>query len=72
MATSKEAIGTAIGGAAGAATVAKEGLGAAKEATDAMSGLVAAGPWILLGVLIVGFSGYLIWKRWKRLKEEQV
>jgi putative chitinase len=73
MTTSKTGGAAILTGAGGAAIVAKEGVEAAtaiKDATkDAWGLAVSVGPWVLLGVVIIGFAVYIWLERRKKLVE---
>lgn len=76
MTTSTEGGAAVITGAAGAAVVVKEATEAAKQvheaATDVWSLLASVGPWVALGVVIVGAAAFIWWRRRQRLQEHGV
>ncbi len=70
MATSKTgnvAIATA---ATGAIAPINEAIQAAKDTADGVSGLMAAGPWVLLAVLLLGFAAFIWYDRSQKLDVE--
>lgn len=55
-----------IGGFTSTATIVNEGARAAKESTTSVIDLVSSiGPWVLLGLVVAGAAGYIIYERRK-------
>jgi lysozyme family protein len=60
---------TAAGGAAGTAIIVKETVENVKEAGDAVSGLMAAAPWVALALVVIGAAWFVWWKYRDKIKE---
>jgi lysozyme len=58
-------IAAGIGSASGAVAIAKEATDAAKDTTDNIGAVIAAGPWVLLLVVALG-AGWWIWRERQR------
>jgi lysozyme family protein len=72
MATSKTGNTAIITAAAGSLAPVNEAIKAAKETADGVSGIMAAGPWVLLALVIVAGAAYIWWDRRKKLVEHGV
>lgn len=72
IATSKAANASILAGVAGAAAPATEAINAAKEAADGVSALMAAGPWVLLALVVIGAAVFIWFDRKKKLEEHGI
>lgn len=72
IATSKTANASILAGVAGAAAPATEAINAAKEAADGVSALMAAGPWVLLALVVIGAAVFIWLDRKKKLEEHGI
>lgn len=72
IATSKTANASILAGVAGAAAPATEAINAAKEAADGVSALMAAGPWVLLALVVIGAAVFIWFERKKKLEEHGI
>lgn len=63
---------TAVTGATGTLTVAKEGVDAVKESTSSIMDLATSvGPWVLLAIVLAGGAAYIIYERRNKRLEAQ-
>lgn len=76
MKTSKTGGAAILTGAGGAAIVIKEGAEVATQvkdaATDVWALAASVGPWVLLGVAIIGFAGFIWWDRRRKMREHGI
>lgn len=72
MAQSKTGGAAVIAAVTGAAAPVNEAIKAAKDTADGVTGLMAAGPWVLLAIVIVGVAAFIWYDRRKKLIEEHV
>jgi GH24 family phage-related lysozyme (muramidase) len=72
MVASKTGNAAIIAGLTGSLAPINEAMKAARETADGVSGLAAAGPWVLLAVVIVGAVAFIWFDRRKKLTEEGV
>lgn len=72
MVSSKTGAAAVATGVAGAIGPINEAVTAARDTADGVSALAAAGPWVLLCVVIVAASAFIWWDRRRKLKEDGV
>lgn len=72
IAESKTGGAAIVTGIAGAAGPVNEAIRAARETADGVSGLMAAGPWVLLALVIIGAAAFIWFDRRKKLHEDGV
>jgi lysozyme len=72
MAASKTGNAAIFAGMAGSLTPINEAVRAFRETTEGVSGLAAAGPWMLLVVVIIGAVTFIWFDRRKKLTEDGV
>jgi GH24 family phage-related lysozyme (muramidase) len=72
MAQSKTGAAAIVTGVTGAVAPVNEAMKAARDTADGVSGLMAAGPWVLLAVVIVAAVAFIWWDRRRKLYEEGV
>jgi lysozyme family protein len=61
--------GAAIGTAGGTAIIVKETVENVNQATSAVSGLLAAAPWVLLAIVVIGAAWFVWWKYREKIKD---
>jgi lysozyme len=69
---SKTANAALLAGAVGAIAPVNEVIKATRETADGVSGLMAAGPWIAVAVVVIAAAAFIIWDRQRRLVEDGV
>lgn len=72
MATSKTANASILAGVAGAAAPVNEAIKAANDTADGVSGLLAAGPWVLLALIVIGAAAFIWLDRRKKMQEHGI
>ncbi len=72
IATSKTANTSILVGAGGAIAAGNEVVKATKEAADGVSGILSAGPWVLLALVIIGGAAFIWWDRRKKMQEHGI
>jgi lysozyme len=69
---SKTANAAFLAGAVGAIGPVNEVIKATRETADGVSGLMAAGPWIAVAVVVIAAAAFIIWDRQRKLTEDGV
>jgi lysozyme len=69
---SKTANAAFLAGAVGAIAPVNEIIKTTRETADGVSGLMAAGPWIAVAVVVIAAAAFIIWDRQRRLTEDGV
>jgi lysozyme len=69
---SKTANAAFLAGAVGAIAPVNEIIKTTRETADGVSGLMAAGPWIAVAVVVIAAAAFIIWDRQRRLVEDGV
>ena len=72
MAKSKTGAAATVAGLTGALAPINEAVRAARDTADGVSGLMAAGPWIILAVVIIGAAAFIWFDRKRKLEEDGV
>jgi lysozyme len=72
MAASKTGNAAIVAGLTGSLAPINEAMKAFRETTEGVSGLAAAGPWVLLAVVIIGAVTFIWFDRRKKLTEDGV
>jgi lysozyme len=72
MAQSKTGNTAIVTGVVGAVAPINEALKATRETADGVSGLMAAGPWVIIAVLLTAGAAFIWWDRRRKLTEEGV
>jgi len=69
---SKTANAAFLAGAVGAIAPVNEIIKTTRETADGVSGLMAAGPWIAVAVVVIAAAAFIIWDRQRKLTEDGV
>lgn len=72
MAQSKTGAAAIVTGVTGAIAPVNEAIKAARDTADGVSGLMAAGPWVLLAVVLIAGAAFIWWDRRRKLQEDGV
>jgi predicted chitinase len=72
IATSKTANASIIAATAGTLAPITEAVTQAKEAADGVSAVLAAGPWVLLALIVIGAAVFIWYDRRKKMQEHGI
>lgn len=70
--TSKTANASVIAATAGAIAPVTEAVNQAKAAADGVSAIMAAGPWVLLALVVIGAAAFIYYERKKKLDQHGI